>query len=1051
MSRSAATEEPDKLPLAYWRAALAGAGLLHPEVPPESKSITIGNIDGAWRVTAAEPGIAEWTALQFAASKASANGASAKTIPFVLIAARLFRLASHGAEKEADDVRKGLTPLCIPCLLDRSGGLWPDPKRHPWIPRDLLEPTLKSLAIGHLDRHDRFVGGLPGQASSFDDTLRFASALFEAVTGARLPLLAAGSGDDGSAPVFALDGYALVSAWHGIPYEPPAAARHLIALYDRIIGDAPSLALLDSLRTTMDRPSRPPPAIQEAQQWHASIVGHIHRKHPLSPSQREVMVELVRLDAGRILAVNGPPGTGKTTLLQSVVAQLWIDAALKESACPLVVVAATNAKAVENVLDSFARIRAETGHQRWHPYDGGFGLFLAPESHASRHPSCTSRNHPFSKHENAESVALAETYFLDQASALFKQQQDTVAQAVDALHGLLKHLDRKLKEIIAARYDVYRATGQGASDGAATSCRRLLAQCQAQIDTEQSVIFAADRELAACKEGVVAAGNDHEAIQNAIAQAEKDWNAYLADSPLWLDLLDFLPPIRRRRMARDRCFLMSNPLTADKQHRDDDIQQHFDGLRKTAMERKSAALASLAQRSAMIENRRAASIKRRKAAEQAWSAVDKVFQRWQDALKDGHDSMLDVSLDGLNDQLDLALRAPMFGVSDWYWSGKWLLEMKTRLKTGEADSDAQGRAGLEAKYRRFAKLSPCLVSNCHMAPAFFTARQEEDMPFWNTIDLLIVDEAGQISPDVGAPLFALAKRALVVGDTHQIEPAWNNGEKTDRANAVKSGVMAGPRDPRYDTLDETGYTPASGDLMRIANRACPVRKYDDMRGLMLTEHRRCVPELIAYCNQLIYSGRLAPLRASIDPSDRLLPPFAYLNVAGRDKKAGASRQNDDEAKAVVGWLKANRARIEEHYADAFGAATPLWKLVGIVTPFASQANAIACLLRKEMPDLLRRDSRLPVGTVHALQGAERAIVIFSPTYGVSFAGGAFFDQKPNMLNVAVSLAKDSFLVIGNLALFDAAQRSRPSGLLAAYLFHGEGSCALEREIVPVRP
>lgn len=48
-----------------------------------------------------------------------------------------------------------------------------------------------------------------------------------------------------------------------------------------------------------------------------------------------------------------------------------------------------------------------------------------------------------------------------------------------------------------------------------------------------------------------------------------------------------------------------------------------------------------------------------------------------------------------------------------------------------------------------------------------------------------------------------------------------------------------------------------------------------------------------------------------------------------------------------------------------------------------------------------------------------------------------------MLNVAVSRAKDSFLVIGNLALFDAKKPSRPSGLLAKDLFNSDGSAALD--------
>ncbi|MET0107875.1 MAG: AAA domain-containing protein [Candidatus Thiodiazotropha sp.] len=132
-----------------------------------------------------------------------------------------------------------------------------------------------------------------------------------------------------------------------------------------------------------------------------------------------------------------------------------------------------------------------------------------------------------------------------------------------------------------------------------------------------------------------------------------------------------------------------------------------------------------------------------------------------------------------------------------------------------------------------------------------------------------------------------------------------------------------------------------------------------------------------------------------------------------------------------------------------GLRRPLWKLVGIVTPFKPQAGTVERLLCKEMPDLKipkKNRSKLTVGTVHALQGAEREIVVFSPTYGESFTSGVFYDRTPNMLNVAVSRAKDSFLVFGNLGVFDTKKRNLPSGLLAYYLFHGEASSALEYQL-----
>ena len=51
----------------------------------------------------------------------------------------------------------------------------------------------------------------------------------------------------------------------------------------------------------------------------------------------------------------------------------------------------------------------------------------------------------------------------------------------------------------------------------------------------------------------------------------------------------------------------------------------------------------------------------------------------------------------------------------------------------------------------------------------------------------------------------------------------------------------------------------------------------------------------------------------------------------------------------------------------------------------------------------------------------------------------FFDRTPNMLNVAVSRAENTFWVIGNMALFDVAKPSRPSGLLGRFMRGASGA------------
>jgi hypothetical protein len=1004
------TSPSSNIPAAYWRAALAELNLFHPELPAGARPLTLAESEGAWRVAGEAADVEAWVKLQFAASKTPASD----VIPFLLIPARLANQANGDTA----------VLLCIACRLKRSGELVADPQRLPWIPRDLLAPTPGNLAVGELADHDAFIASLPFKPGSLFDAMEIAADLFFTVTGGVLPALQATLGHAPERP-FAAEGATLVSNWIGMPCDPPVIARHIIKLYDQIGSELLPLPLFDTLASTVERPARAPLWIGASGAQYAATVGHINPHHPLSPSQRTAMAELAQLAPGGILAVNGPPGTGKTTLLQSVVAQLWVEAALAQGECPLIVVASTNVRAVENVLGSFATICAQTGHERWHPYPGGFGLFLASESRQSSFPVCTSKTQPFTEWEERAPVYAAQRHFVDKAQAQFPGDR-VIASIVAKLHAQLDHHAQRVRALVLARHAIFQASEQAVTEGATSVCERLIAEYRADVQhhARRARIWA--RDIATCHDATAAATATYAESVADILRAEAGWIEHMTHSPLWLDILAFLPPVGRHRSKLDRTFLASERATATLNDRRDDPAAFLHNAKLEALHTRNATQAAIAERLQEAEQQRQASLAQQRLAQQRLAHIETLLDAWRDALQGDLRHLEDVPLDQLEDALDLALRAPMFGIADHYWTGRWLMQQQQRLSSME--SDTRGRAKLEAKYRRFAKLSPCMVTNFHMAPSFFTAWQGEDIPLWNTIDLLIVDEAGQVAPDVGAGLFALAKRALVVGDVHQIAPIWSTGQGVDRATAVQFGMTADVRDPEYDRLAEAGYTNASGNLMRIANRACAVQQFEESRGLMLLEHRRCVPPLIDYCNQLIYAGRLQALRP-LAASELLFQPFEALQVNGHDEKAGASRRNPEEASALVYWLASNRARIEAHYSALAGTPRKLADLVGVVTPFAAQAALIVSLLRKQFG---KDDGALTVGTVHALQGAERAIVVFSPTYG-TVPPEAFYDQSPNMLNVAVSRARDSFIVIGNLALFDASKAGTPSGLLARYL------------------
>lgn len=55
---------------------------------------------------------------------------------------------------------------------------------------------------------------------------------------------------------------------------------------------------------------------------------------------------------------------------------------------------------------------------------------------------------------------------------------------------------------------------------------------------------------------------------------------------------------------------------------------------------------------------------------------------------------------------------------------------------------------------------------------------------------------------------------------------------------------------------------------------------------------------------------------------------------------------------------------------------------------------------------------LGVGTVHTFQGTERKVILFFSVYG-NEDGCYFINKAPHLMNVAVSRAKDAFLVFGD--------------------------------------
>ena len=191
----------------------------------------------------------------------------------------------------------------------------------------------------------------------------------------------------------------------------------------------------------------------------------------------------------------------------------------------------------------------------------------------------------------------------------------------------------------------------------------------------------------------------------------------------------------------------------------------------------------------------------------------------------------------------------------------------------------------------------------------------------------------------------------------------------------------------------------------------PARQGSRTVGVPLLVHRRCSSPMFDIANRIAYEGLMVQAKTPRPSAVRdLLGPSRWIDVAGSGEDKWCLREGQ-EALALI-----------ERLVTA-GVGPDLY----VVTPFVIVANGLRRLFRESpvldhaIPDL-DRWTRRHIGTIHTVQGREAEAVIFvlgAPNEDQRGAR-AWAGRDPNLLNVAVTRAKEAVYVIGNRALWRSA-------------------------------
>lgn len=940
----------------------------------------------------------------------------------VAIYPMLFKLKTEHGSKRQYALPNVITPVVIKGVLKRDGHFFGMPKI--FIARDLLEPLDKgSFAIGHIDSLDDFLTNNPCPLphdilDTFNGVQEESNDSREHTGFARRDLLKALWKDTLSYcdlmlnevcqdDRIASNGYLRAREWMirkiGGNDTP---SKRISSLYDHLRQDNPECPLFETFAAQHEREPDP---LLSMESGFAKHVGHCNDQFPLAVAQRDALNHILHMQDGDVLAVNGPPGTGKTTLLLSMVANQWIEAALAQSNAPICVATSTNNQSVTNVLDAFRKdIATGTGvfAGRWISALNNFGFYLS--SRAKRQQTGSRYPGPdfFDQMESVESIAQARSDFLFYATIAYPDiAAPSLKKVITRLHEDMQH------------------------------CADQLSAVQTLHDEVKQLQATLNRAL----------GKNHwdtlQRFENESEEAQRRYKVFesayinlvnhMGSQPFWYDLLKFIPSVSRQQGVR-ASLVVKRTITSIPPEK---IWSSAENLKLVLQEK--------------MKTHKAVASKHQMRVRRAHSLVKKLGQS-RLRLSEAYRPLMNLDAPQLPKEpaslkeatllADTKLRFHLFQLATHYWEGRWLLEVENKEAALLREMGSQMPDVVQRRWRRRMMLMPCAVSTLFMLPGEFKVHPDDDPNrhsyLYNFIDLLVVDEAGQVLPEVAGASFALAKKAVVIGDTLQIEPIWNIPKAVDIGNLLQNGLLQEVSEEHLAHMQASGRMASCGNVMTVAQQASRFQYDDELaRGMYLFEHRRCFNEIISYCNALSYKNRLIPSRGrhqDLQMPPNAFPPMAYINVAGQCRsKTTGTRMNLLEAETIAQWIAFNKDELERLYGQK------IEQVVGVVTPFLGQVEALRNSCRKHGIDV-SSETGMTIGTVHSLQGAERHIVLFSATYSKD-NNGQFIDASNSMLNVAVSRAKDNFILVGDMRLFNPKQSFTPRGLLATFMLKNEAN------------
>lgn len=275
-----------------------------------------------------------------------------------------------------------------------------------------------------------------------------------------------------------------------------------------------------------------------------------------------------------------------------------------------------------------------------------------------------------------------------------------------------------------------------------------------------------------------------------------------------------------------------------------------------------------------------------------------------------------------------------------------------------------------------------------------------------SLGMLVIDESGQAVPQSALGAIYRTRRAVVVGDPLQVEPVVTIPKVLIDILADSTGVAN-----EYKVIENSAQTFA--DNMNEFNGMIGERQV----GCPLVVHRRCIEPMFSISNMISYDNRMFNKTNKKEDYLKQEQPFlikksGWIDVEGIEN-GGKDHFVKNQAERVCRLMES----AVHIYSNLFETDDKIF----IITPFRTVAESMRKFVigyfsaKGYEKEVLTKWTKNCVGTVHTFQGKDaNEVLLVLGCSNKSVGAMNWVVKKANILNVACTRAKYRIAFIGNI-------------------------------------